>query len=143
MKISKKTALCLTCVLILCFGCKINQTKNKEKTGRWVYADTVNGIPYQSSGKYTKGLEKGIWKNFANNKLERKEQYKKGICEVTNYYKNGTVKSHGKTKMIVTDSVTHWHYTRDWYFFDENGQLIRTKNYADGTLVSDKKANGF
>lgn len=132
MKFHKAIVFCQLLGLIFLSGCKINQTKNKEKHGRWVYADTVNNIPYKSSGKYKKGLEKGVWKSFANNKLEKKERYKKGICEVTNYFENGSIKSKGKTKMVVTDSVTHWHYTGDWLFYDENGKLIRTKNYTDG-----------
>jgi len=143
MKILKKIAPYLILLLVLSSACKINQTKNKEKQGRWIYADTVNGIPYKSTGKYKKGIEKGTWKSFANNKLEQEERYKNGICEVTNYYENGLVKSTGKTKMMLTDSVTHWHYTGDWHFYDENGKLIRIRNYVNGELYSDKKTDGL
>lgn len=143
MKILKNIVPYLILLLVLSAACKINQTKNKEKQGRWVYADTVNSIPYKSTGKYKKGIEKGVWKSFTNNKLEKKEQYKNGICEVTNYYENGLVKSQGKTKMAITDSITHWHYTGDWLFYDDNGKLIRIKNYINGELSSDKKIDGL
>jgi len=139
MKFLKNTIPYLILLMLLSSGCRINQTRNKEKHGRWVYADTVNGISYKSAGKYKKGIEKGTWKSFANNKLERKEQYKKGLCEVTNYYESGAIKSKGQTKMVTTDSVTHWHYTGDWLFYDENGKLVRVKNYVNGELASDRK----
>ena len=143
MKPLKKIAPYLILLLALSSACKINQTKNKEKQGRWIYTDTVNGIPYKSTGKYKKGIEKGIWKSFTNNKLDKKEHYKHGLCEVTNYYENGTIKSKGQTKMVMTDSVTHWHYTGDWFFYDENGKLIGIRNYVNGELSSDKKTNGL
>lgn len=137
MKFHKIIAFCLLLGMISISGCKINQTKNKEKHGRWVYADTVNKIPYKSTGKYKKGIEKGVWKSFTNNKIDKKEHYKKGMCEVTNYFENGAIKSKGKTKMAITDSVTHWHYTGDWLFYDATGKLIRIKNYENGELKTD------
>ena len=137
MKFHKIMAFCLLFGIISLSGCKINQTKNKEKHGHWVYADTVNNIPYKSTGKYKKGIEKGVWKSFTNNKIDKKEHYKKGMCEVTNYFENGTIKSKGKTKMAITDSVTHWHYTGDWLFYDLSGKLIRIKNYENGELKTD------
>ena len=39
-------------------SCKVNQTRDKVKVGRWVYSDTVNNISYKTTGKYKNGIEK-------------------------------------------------------------------------------------
>ena len=127
--------------LLTLTGCKINQFKNKQKTGRWVYRDTVNGNVYESKGKYKKGIEKKTWVYNENNRLVKKEKYKRGICHVTTYYDNGAIASNGKTKLVTSPDETHWYYFDIWYFYDYNGKIVRQKQYEKGQLLEDIKLN--
>ena len=127
-------------VALLTFSCcKINQFKNKQKTGRWVYLDTVNNIVYESKGKYKKGIEKKTWNYYANHKRIKKEAYQNNLCTVTNYYENGKIASKGKTKLVVTTKETHWYYFGEWYFYADTGKLMKTKKYGAGELLEEKK----
>jgi hypothetical protein len=131
--------LFLFVILLILSGCKINQFKNKQKTGRWVYRDTVNGIAYESKGKYKKDIEKKIWRYYANHKCIKKEAYQENFCRVTTYHENGKIASAGKTKLVITTAETHWCYFDEWQFFDDTGKLIEIKKYADGELLEVKK----
>ena len=133
------TTIFLFVALLTLSCCKINQLKNKQKTGRWVYLDTVNGIFYKSKGKYKKGIEKKTWNYYANYKRIKKEAYQNNLCTVTNYHENGTIASEGKTKLVVTSTETHWYYFGDWDFYDDTGKLIETKKYGAGELLEEKK----
>jgi len=138
MRFLKITFIFVTMLILTC--CKINQFKNKQKTGRWVYRDTVNGIAYESKGRYKKDIEKKIWKYYANQKLIKKEQYQNNnLCEVTTYHENGKIASEGKTKLVITTSETHWCYFNEWHFYDKMGKLVEIKKYADGELLEKKK----
>jgi ribosomal protein L31 len=137
---SKTTIKLLLISLIFIFsGCKINQTKNKEREGKWIYTDNINEVRYQSKGKYKKGVEIKTWRHFANNRLVKKEKYKKGICHVTSYHPNGKIASIGQTKMIETKEDVHWFYFGDWKFFDKNGKATFLKKYENGELISEQE----
>jgi antitoxin component YwqK of YwqJK toxin-antitoxin module len=138
MHIFKTIILALIFLLI---GCKTNQTRNKLKEGRWIYADTVNAIPYKSTGKYKRGIEKITWRYYENNRLVKTEKYKKGICHVTTYFEDGKIASQGKTKLVTSETDTHWYYFDDWNFYDKTGKLIRVKKYENGELLKDTKLN--
>ncbi len=59
-------------------GCKsaINQVKNNKQEGKWIITDTLD-YPYTTIGRYKKGMPVGAWKYIYNNKIDRKERYKK------------------------------------------------------------------
>ncbi len=59
-------------------GCKpaINQVKNNKQVGKWIITDTLD-YPYTTIGIYKKGIPVGTWKYIYNNKIDRKEIYKK------------------------------------------------------------------
>lgn len=123
--------------ILITISCKTNQIVNKEREGKWIYSDTVNGVIYKSTGKYKKGIEQKTWRYYADKKIIKKEKYRKGICYVTTYFDNGKIASQGKTKMIITDAKAHWFYFEDWFFYNEKGELITTKTYADGEMVKE------
>ncbi|NHM06711.1 hypothetical protein G4D82_05725 [Flavobacterium sp. CYK-4] len=135
-----KIAACLLLILSG-VGCKINQYKDKQKQGRWVYRDTVNGIVYLTKGKYKKGMEKKTWKYYAGKTLIKKEKYEHEICRVTTYHDNGAISSLGQTKLVVTETEMHWYYFDQWYYFDPNGKPIAVKKYENGTLVQETETN--
>lgn len=120
-------------------NCKTNRFVNKERAGKWIYIDTINGVVYKSVGKFKKGIEKKKWRSYADGKYVKKEKYKNGICYVTNYYPSGKIASKGKTKLIITDKLAHWFYYDYWYFYDESGALVATNFYADGILLGESK----
>jgi len=131
---------CIKPLLFLLFAfllsqCKVNQFKHGEREGKWKHVDTINNVIYQSTGRYKKGIEQKTWKQFAGKKLVRKEKYRNGICFTQYYHNNGKVSSEGKSKMIVSENEIHWFYFDAWKFYDENGTLIGTNIYQDGTLI--------
>jgi hypothetical protein len=129
-------------VLLVAFAsCKTNQTHNKLKVGKWIYADTINNTVYKSVGKYRKNIEKGTWKSFEGDKLVKTEKYKSGICYTKTYHQNGQLASIGKSKLSETETESHWFYFDQWTFYDESGKLIETKFYTKGELDQIRKEN--
>ncbi len=126
-----------TILLMSNTACKINQTKNHERVGRWVvkmrHGDQMQIIKENYNSK---GFGKGIWKYYLDGKLYKREHYsKKGICYVTNYHPNGKVASTGQTKLEVKPPMIHWFYSGDWFYFNENDQLIKVQKYENGDLI--------
>lgn len=69
----------LAIISLTAAGCKLNQYKNNQRTGRWKYSQQLDSAEYKYSGKYRSGIEKGTWRYFLGDKLVRKEKYKHGI----------------------------------------------------------------
>ena len=117
-------------------SCKTNQVRNNERHGKWIDYNTVENVNYKSVGRYNKGIEKGTHRQFANNKLHRKEKYRDGICQTAYYYPNGKIMSQGKTQLDLTEKEIHWYYQGDWKFYDEQGNLLGINTYEKGNLVN-------
>lgn len=122
--------------LLSAFGCKtkINQIKNQQREGKWITIDTFDYV-YIIKGKYHKGIEKGTWKHFYNNKIARKEKYKNGICDTRFYYPNGKIMKQGFTKSESNDTLSHWFYFGNWNYYDQNGNLTKTIIYDEGEVI--------
>lgn len=131
----------LFCFVVLLSSCKINQTINHHREGKWVYKDTLNGILYKSKGRYSKSREIKTWKHFENRKLVKIEQYKDSICHITTFNRKGNVTSKGKSIIREEKEGTHWYVTGDWLFYDNKGTLIGIKKYEKGELISETKIN--
>ncbi|MDR6969231.1 antitoxin component YwqK of YwqJK toxin-antitoxin module [Flavobacterium arsenatis] len=121
--------------VLLFSSCKINQRKNGEKTGRWIYKDTVMGIPSKSKGRYKNGFEVGTWKDYLSNRLLTKRKYKDSICHTTEYHANGNIRAIGVSKMIVDSTTIHWYLSGEWKFYDNDGVLLGTKIYEKGEPI--------
>ena len=126
-------------IVICCFctlsSCKINQRKDKMKTGRWVYKDTFMGITSISKGRYKKDLEVGTWKDYIGKELNSKRKYKDSICYTTEYHKNGKIRAVGISKMISDSATIHWFLSGEWKFYDNDGVLLGTKIYKKGEPI--------
>lgn len=120
----------------LLFSCKINQKKNGEKTGRWIYKDNVVDEVIISKGRYKHDFEIGIWKEYSNQKLISKKRYRKGICYTSDYYSNGKVKARGVSKLEIDSTTTHWFLSGEWKFYNENGDYLGSKFYDKGTPIA-------
>ncbi len=116
-------------------SCKINRYKNGEKTGRWVYRDTFMTIISESKGRYKKGMQVGIWKDYIGKELTTKRKYKDSICYTTEYHKNGKVRAIGISKMIIDSTTIHWFLSDEWKFYDSDGVLLGTKIYKKGEPI--------
>lgn len=128
----------LACMLIcICFlsSCKINQRKNGQKVGRWVYKDTVLDVIAISKGRYINGFEVGTWKDYLGKNLNTKRKYKDSICYTTEYHKNGKIRATGISKMIVDSTTIHWFLSGEWKFYDSEGVLLGTKIYEKGEPI--------
>lgn len=128
-------------LLCLCFGCKINRTKNHLREGRWVEKYKLDSIHYTAKGKFRHDEEINTWKYYAGKKLVKKEVYENGICLMTNYHPNGKIASIGKTKSQLTESGRHWFYFGDWIFYDENGKIMSIGYYQNGELINEIPMN--
>lgn len=133
----------ITLFLILTFiGCKtvpINQKENKKRVGVWIEEYSIDSTHYKSVGKYKDGDPTRKWYYYTNDRVSKKEVYRKNKCITTNYNPNETIQSKGKTKLVVTYPEIHWFYYGDWKYFDENGNLISTKKYENGEFISEIK----
>jgi len=131
-----KSSILLFGVLLLIVGCKTNQMKYSQRDGIWIEKYSLDSINdnqnYKSREIYKIGKPIRTWKYYKNNKLERKESYKKGYCKVTFYYENGKIEKQGNTKFEVTDKVSHWYYDGDWEYFNEEGKLIKVTGFEYG-----------
>lgn len=127
--------------VVLLSSCKINQTINHHREGKWVYKDTLNGILYKSKGRYSKSREIKTWKHFENRKLVKTEQYQDTLCYITTFDAKGKVTSKGKSVILEEKDGTHWYVTGDWLFYDDKGMLIGIKKYEKGELLSETLVN--
>ncbi|MFY0483223.1 hypothetical protein ACI6PS_11510 [Flavobacterium sp. PLA-1-15] len=121
--------------LLIFSSCKINKTKNGEKTGKWVYKDSILNISSKSKGRYKNGFEVGTWKDYLDNRLLTKRKYKDSICYTTEYHDNGKVRAIGISKMIADSTTIHWFLSGEWKFYDSEGVLLGTKIYEKGEPI--------
>lgn len=133
----KSIFLVLLCFLFL--SCKTNQLRNKKRVGLWIEKTQIDTIEYKTIGNYRNGEPIKTWKYLENNRVTKKEKYRKDICYTTFYHSNGKISSIGKTKLTAKDLEIHWFYFDEWKNFDQNGKLIKIRIYKDGELISDKK----
>jgi antitoxin component YwqK of YwqJK toxin-antitoxin module len=134
-------ALCLTLSLIGCRTASINQKVNKKREGLWIENYAVESAKYKSVGKYKNDDPVKKWRYYLNGKIIKKEKYKHNICKTTNYHENGKIQSKGLTKTTTDNIEIHWFYDGIWKFYDEKGNLIITKKYNNGELLTEVKHN--
>jgi antitoxin component YwqK of YwqJK toxin-antitoxin module len=131
-------------LLLLLASCKtapINQKADKKKVGLWIEQEEIDSISYKSIGKYKNGDPVKKWRYYTNNKINKKEIYRKNKCIVIYYYPNKKIQSKGQTR-TTTDSIeTHWFYDGVWKYYDENGKLITIRKYENGNPISEKEIN--
>ncbi len=129
-------------VLYLLCSCQvqhINQKKDKKMHGKWIEEYTLDTIRYQSIGRYKEGEPVKKWKYYANGKIIKKETYKKEYCKVRFYHPNGALQAKGITKLIEKGKDIHWFYSGQWEYFDTKKDLIITRLYDKGELISEKE----
>jgi hypothetical protein len=131
--------LFLTLTVIGCKTAPINQKENKKRIGLWIEQYSIDSTYYKSVGKYKNGDPIKKWLYYTNNRISKKEVYRKNKCMITNYNANGMVQSKGKTKLVVTGPEIHWFYYGDWKYFNEKENLISTKKFENGEFISEIK----
>ena len=132
MKIQNKFKILILVSCLSLTGCKINQTKNGLKNGKWVQIEEFMNIQSSAVGRYKKGDKTGTWKEYLSDKLLAKERYKKNSCHVIKYHNTGKIQQIGFSKKVVTSSKTEWLPTGEWKFYDSEGILLGTKIYDNG-----------
>ncbi|AOW08488.1 hypothetical protein [Flavobacterium gilvum] len=137
-----KNLLALLCLTLSLIGCKtgtINQKENKKRVGLWIEDYSIDSTQYKSVGNYKNGDPIKKWCYYTNNKIYKKEIYRKNKSTITYYYPNGVIQSKGKTELTGLGTTMHWFYKGDWKYFDEKGKLISISKYDNGKLVSEVK----
>src|SRR6187399_2889171 len=133
-----KFLLGVLCSMFVFSACKTNQVKDKLREGVWIEEMALDSLNnFKSVGRYHKGEPVKRWKYYKNGKLEKKEKYRENICYTTFYYENGKKQSQGKAMFVLTEKEIHWYYFDNWYFYDENGQLLRISTFKNGEIVSE------
>ncbi|MGX7667499.1 hypothetical protein [Flavobacterium pedocola] len=135
-----KIKLAILFCSVLFLQCSINKQHKGVKTGKWVFKDTLAGFYSKSKGRYDKmGNEKGVWKQYLDGKLYKKEKYKGPICTTILYYPDGKIKEMGLTRTDETEQYINWYYTGDWFYFDETENLTEVKVFEKGVIIEELK----
>jgi hypothetical protein len=122
----------------ICHGQSINRYKNKQRHGKWIiyYSDSTKQI--DNSGRYRKGVPKGVWHYYdANGQMIRKEKFRFNKIYTTHYHSNGKIKKQGKARITITDTLSHFFYYGYWNVYDSTGVLIKKQLYKDGIKISE------
>ena len=125
----------LICALSIS-SCKTNQKTNGEKTGRWIYKDSILDAVLLSKGRFKHGIEKGTWREYSTNKIVSKKKYKGTICYTTDFHSNRRVKARGISKLEIDSTTIHWFLHGEWKFYNEKGLYIGSKFYNSGTPIA-------
>nr|WP_315177362.1 hypothetical protein [uncultured Flavobacterium sp.] len=137
MKIQNQYAIIIILLCIILTSCKINQTKNGLKTGKWIQKEKFMNIESVATGRYKKGDKTGTWKEFMSDRLLSKEKYKKNSCHVIKYHNTGKIQQIGFSKKHVIESKIEWLPTGEWTFYDSEGVLLGTKIYEKGIPIQE------
>ena len=127
-------------MILLCISltsCKINQTKNGLKTGKWIQTEKFMNTESITTGRYKKGNKKGMWKEFLSDRVLSKEKYRKNNCHIIKYHNTGKIQQIGISKKTVIDSKIEWLPTGEWKFYDSEGVLLGTKIYEKGIPIQE------
>ncbi|MFV8364326.1 hypothetical protein ACNQGO_13190 [Flavobacterium sp. ZT3P35] len=141
MKIQNQYIIIIILFCISLTSCKINQTKNGLKTGKWIQTENFMNIVSVGTGRYKKGEKIGTWKEFMNDRLLSKEKYKKNSCHVIKYHNTGKIQQIGFSKKEVIESKIEWLPTGEWIFYDSEGVLLGTKIYEKGIPIQEIYTN--
>ncbi|MFV8356221.1 hypothetical protein ACNQGB_08600 [Flavobacterium sp. XS1P32] len=141
MKIQNQYIIIIILFCISLTSCKINQTKNGLKTGKWIQTENFMNIESVATGRYKKGEKIGTWKEFMNDRLLSKEKYKKNSCHVIKYHNTGKIQQIGFSKKEVIESKIEWLPTGEWIFYDSEGVLLGTKIYEKGIPIQEIYTN--
>ena len=137
MKIQNQYAIIIILLCISLTSCKINQTKNGLKTGKWIQKEKFMNIESVATGRYKKGDKTGTWKEFMSDRLLSKEKYKKNSCHVIKYHNTGKIQQIGFSKKFIIESKIEWLPTGEWTFYDSEGVLLGTKIYEKGIPIEE------
>ena len=118
----------ITLIFILACKSNTNQIVNHKREGKWITYDTLDFI-YTTIGKYKNGNEIGVWKQYYNKQLVKKERYHKKFSKIIYYHPNGKVMKKGYAKTDNNDLELHWYYFGKWYFYNISGKLDSIKTY--------------
>jgi hypothetical protein len=137
MKIKNQHTIIIILICISLTSCKINQTKNGLKTGKWIQTEKFMNTESIATGRYKKGDKTGIWKEYMSNRLLSKEKYKKNSCHIIKYHNTGEIQQIGFSKKTIIDSKIEWLPTGKWTFYDSEGVLLGTKIYEKGIPIQE------
>jgi hypothetical protein len=127
-------------IILLCISltsCKINQTKNGLKTGKWIQTEKFMNIESSATGRYKKGEKIGTWKEYISDRLTTKEKYKKNSCHIIKYHNTGKIQQIGVSNKAIINSKIEWLPTGEWTFYDSEGILLGTKIYEKGIPIEE------
>ena len=137
MKIQNQYKIIFLLIGISLTSCKINQTKNGLKTGKWIQTEKFMNTESIATGRYKKGDKTGTWRAFISDKLLSKEKYKKNSCHIIKYHNTVKIQQIGVSKRAIINSKIEWLPTGEWTFYDSEGVLLGTKIYEKGIPIQE------
>ena len=124
-------------IFISLSSCKINQTRNALKQGKWIEAKQFINTHSSSEGRYKKGEKVGKWNYSINDRIVSQEKYKKNSCHIIKYHNTGKVQQIGHSKKTTVGTKTEWLPSGKWIFYDSEGVLLGTKIYENGIPIQE------
>ncbi|MBC5836926.1 toxin-antitoxin system YwqK family antitoxin [Flavobacterium muglaense] len=121
-------------------SCKVktnNQTVHKKREGLWIETYALDSAHYKSIGTYKDDDPVKKWRYYLNSQLIKKERYHKTYCKTKLFHQNRKKQAKGITKLDIKDKDIHWYYSGTWKYYNSNGQLITTRTYNKGDLISE------
>lgn len=112
-----------------------DENKVNKRHGRWKEEYSSGDGKMVAAGRYKKGEKVGLWKTYLDNQLFQKDKIKNHITKTKVYHQNGKLMEQGQSRLDITKNERHWYYFGDWKYFDENGNLMYIKKYADGKKI--------
>ena len=137
MKIQNQYSIIMILLCISLTSCKINQTKNGLKTGKWIQTEKFMNTESITTGRYKKGNKKGMWKEFLSDRVLSKEKYRKNNCHIIKYHNTGKIQQIGVSNKAIVNSKIEWLPTGEWTFYDSEGVLLGTKIYEKGIPIQE------
>lgn len=126
--------------ITFCFSltsCKINQTRNGIKQGKWIEIKNFMTIQSSTVGRYRKGNKTGKWKSYSNEKIVTEEKFKKNSCHIIKYHNTGKIQQIGYSKKVMIGKKAEWLPTGKWTFYDSEGVVLGTKIYENGMPIEE------
>lgn len=112
-----------------------DEKKVNKRNGKWKEEYSSDEGTLSAVGKYKMGEKVGVWKMTLNGRKYQKEVIRKGITKTKRYFSNGKLMERGQSKIDISENERHWYYFGDWKYYDEQGNLLYIKKYADGKKV--------
>ncbi len=132
------TVLAIIIFSTSCDTLKINQYKNHQQNGCWVYYTDNSKTKILSKGKFKNGTQVGKWiYNTTDGEKDRIEIYRGEKIKIKHYHPNGQLALAGKANIVLEEKGLHFYYYGRWKHYLPNGKLQKISFYEKGKSIKE------